>query len=101
MREVLGNLHINRMRRPGNAVDDLDFLVKGDGVKVAHRVVIEPHAVLVGRVFRQRVRAVSRWLAIEAQVDRLAGYHGRVVGDALEDIDAGVVTFAPCCSLAC
>lgn len=95
--QILWDLDINDTHRLGNSISNLDLLIKMDGIEVANGVVVQPHAVIVARVFVQRVRAVRCWLAIEAQVNGLTSCHSRVVGDALVDVDAGVVTLAPCC----
>lgn len=66
-------------------------------VEVANRVVVQPDAVVVTRVLGQGVRAAGGRGAVEADVDGGAGGDGGVVGDALVDIDAGVVALAPGC----
>lgn len=95
--QILRNFHINNTHRLRDPIHDLDLLVKVDGVQVAHGIVVQPDAVVVAGVFVQWVWAVGRRLAVEAEVDCLAGCYGGVVGDALVDVDAGVVALAPCC----
>lgn len=68
-----------------------------DRVQVANGVVVQPDAVVVTRVLGQGVLAVGGRDTVEADVDGGAGGDGGVVGDALVDVDAGVVALAPGC----
>lgn len=67
-----------------------------DGVQVTHGVVVQEDRVVAAGVLGQRVCAVRRRGTIKTEVDCLSGCHGGVVGDALVDVDAGVVSFTPC-----
>lgn len=98
MGHIAGDFHIDDTGPLGNPTGDLDLLVKVDGIQVTDGVVVQPHAVLVTGVLVQRIGTVRCGLAVEAQVDRLASSHGRVIGNALVDIHAGVITLAPCYS---
>lgn len=97
--QILGNLDFDSTDRLRDPVDDLDLLVKGYGVEVAHGVAIQPHAIVITRILVQWVRTVCSGLTVEAKVNSLTSYHCRVVRDALVDVDTGVVTLAPCCVL--
>lgn len=98
MGQIAGDFHIGDTSRLGNPTGDLDPLVEVDGVPVTDGVVVQPHAVLVTGVLVQRIGAVRCGLAVESQVDCLASSHGRVIGNALVDVHAGVITLAPCYS---
>jgi hypothetical protein len=39
---------------------------------------------------------VAGRVAIPAELDLVAETHGGIIGEALEDVDAGVVAFSPC-----
>lgn len=93
--EVRGNLDIDSFCRGGDVVGNLNLFVEFDGIEVANGVIVQPNAVLSSRVLGQRVAAVSSWLPVEAQVNGLALGHGGVIGDALVDVQTGVVTLAP------
>lgn len=79
----------------GNVALDLDALVEFEVVQVARGVVVQPHGVGFTGVLGQRIVAVGGGRAVELQVNLGTGADGGVVGDALEDIDAGVITLAP------
>lgn len=94
--QVLGNLNRHRTHRFGNIASNLDLRIEMDGVQVAHGVVVQEDRVVAAGVLGQRVCAVRCRGTVEAEVDGLSGFHGRVVGDALVDVDAGVIAFTPC-----
>lgn len=94
--QVLRNFNRHRTHRLGNIASNLDLRIEVDGVQVAHGVVVQEDCVVAAGVLGQGVCAVRCRGTVEAEVDGLSGCHGRVVGDALVDVDARVVTFAPC-----
>lgn len=92
---VLGDGDGDGAVRLADAGLQLERLVKGDGVQLAHGVVVQPDAVGARLVLVQGVGAVSCRGTVEPQINLVAGGYGRVVGDALIDVDAGVVTLSP------
>lgn len=93
--QILGDGDVDHAVLLGEAVLELDLLVVIDGVEPADPVVVEPDTAVVPGKLGQRVSTVRGRSAIEAQVDGGSGGDRRVVGDALEDVDAGVVSLAP------
>lgn len=68
-----------------------------DSVKVSNRVVVEIDRITRSLILGQRLAVLG--VAVELDVDLSAGSDGRVVGDALEDVDTVVVALAPGYSL--
>lgn len=64
-----------------------------DSVKVSNRVVVEIDRITRSLILGQRLAVLG--VAVELDVDLSAGSDGRVVGDALEDVDTVVVALAP------
>ena len=79
------------------AIRELNLVIVVDRVQVANGVALQPDAVVVTRVLGQGVIAVGGRGTVEADVDGGAGGDGRVIRDALVDVDAGVVALAPGC----
>ena len=50
---------------------------------------------MAARVLGKRVAAVLGWVAVEDDVDSVAGDEGGALRDALDDVDAVVVALAP------
>lgn len=93
--QIGGDLHRDFARGGRNLVDDLHSCVEIDRVGNALRVVPQPDRVVTGRIFGERVSAVRGRFAIPTQLDFLAGAQGRILGDALVYVDAGIVALAP------
>lgn len=68
-----------------------------DSVKVSDRVVVEIDRIIRSLILGQRLAVLG--VAVELDVNLSAGSDGRVVGDALEDVDTVVVALAPGYSL--
>lgn len=96
--QIFWDLHIHRARLLINPIDNLAGIIELDRVQVSHWAVVQPDTVLIRRVLGQRIGAVRGWLAVEAEMDSIAGCDCGVVGDALVDVDTGVVTLSPCYS---
>jgi len=79
------------------AIRELNLVIVVDHVQVANGIVVQPDAVVLTRVLGQGVLAVGGRGTVEADVDGGAGGDGRVIRDALVDVDAGVVALAPSC----
>lgn len=94
--QILRNLNCHRTHRLRNISSNLDLRIEVDGVQVAHGVVVQEDRVVAAGVLGQRVCAVRCRGTVEAEVDGLSGCYGRVVGDALVDVDTGVIAFTPC-----
>lgn len=93
--QILGDGDVDHAVLLGEAVLELDLLVVVDGVEPADRVVVKPDTVVVPGILGQGVSTVGGRSPVEAQVNGGSGGDGRVVGDALEDVDTGVVSLAP------
>lgn len=97
MGKVGRDLDVNRTASSVDSLSDLHGGRVVDGIEIADRVVVQPHAVsvLAGRVLGQGVGAVSGRGTVEAELDGLARHKRGVVRDTLEHIQASVVTLSP------
>ena len=94
-RQIRRNGDGHRTIRLGDIALDLDPVVPVDGVAVAREIVVQPHGVGVTLVLGQGVLAVGGRRPVELDVNLGPRADGGVVGDALEDIDTGVVPLSP------
>lgn len=77
-----------------DTVDNLGLGIVAQIAQVAVGVVVQPDAVVAGGVLvEDGVAAVA--VPVEGDLDGGAGGQGGVLGDALVDVDAGVVALAP------
>lgn len=72
LRQVLRDSDVHTTRLLLNTVRDLDRLLEGNGIHIAHRVIVQPHVVVVTRVLVQWVWAASRGLPVEVDTHGLA-----------------------------
>ena len=86
--QIFGDGDSDRAVLLGESVLELDLLVIVDGVEIAHRVVVQPDTVLAAGILGQRIGTVAGGCSVETQVNGGTGGDGRVVGNALEDVDA-------------
>lgn len=76
MGQVLRDSDINNTRLLLNTIRNLDSLVEGDGIQLAHGVIVQPNTVVVAGILAQWVWATSRGLAVEADTHGLASGNG-------------------------
>lgn len=76
MGQVLRDSDIDKTRVLLDTVRNLDRLIEGDGIQVAHRVIVQPHIVVFAGVLAQWVWAASGGLAVEVDTHGLASGDG-------------------------
>lgn len=98
--QIRRDSHSDVVRSTRDVVRDLRVGIIAQIAQVAGRVVVQPDAVVAGELVEAAVGA-ALGVAVEGELHGGSGGQGGVLGDALVDVDAGVVALAPGCWCLC